>query len=153
MDEARGLEIRPKLQPVLGQRVVIGRFVQVGIGVQSFGAATFQNLRKLVGLNVFLRLSNCILPCLLQVFQLLVIPAHRLIPFRDVGGIRLLHLGERGFFGGVVGGANFVRALESHVFKHVGHSGLAQGILNGSDVHVGTEGEHRSFRTLINDDC
>ena len=99
-----------------------------------------------------MRVGDGVLPGLLQIFQLLLVPADALVALLDVGGVGCLHFRQRNFFGGVVRGANLVRALERHVLEHVGQAGLAHGVLHRAGVHVGVEGKDRGFRTLADDD-
>ena len=75
-----------------------------------------------------------------------------LVAFRDISGIGLFDLGKSNFLGGIVSCANRFSALESHVLKHVGESGLTHGILDGARVHMGKEGEHGRLGTFTDHD-
>jgi hypothetical protein len=84
--------------------------------------------------------------------QLCIIAADFLIPFGDISCVGDLHFGECGFFGGIVGGANLVRAFECHVLEHVGEAGFAHGILRGAGIDQCEERKNWSLGPLANDE-
>src|ERR1700675_1310418 len=102
---------------------MIGGFVVAGVGVHVLAAVLFDELAKRVADYVLVGLSDSIFPGLLQFLQLRLIAANAFIALRKVSRIGHLDLLQRRLFSGIVGRANFVRALERHVLKHVGETG------------------------------
>ena len=105
-------------------------------------------LPNCVGHDVFVGLGDGVFPGFFQLLQLGFVAADGLVALGDVGGVGGLDFLQRGLFGGVVGGADLVGALERHVLEHVGEAGLAHGVLRGTGVDQSEEGEDRSFGTL-----
>src|SRR5208283_4702716 len=95
MKKTLGLQIGPQLQPIRGQRVVIGGLVVIGEGVEILAAALLDDLAKLVGHNIFVGFGNGVLPAFFELFQFGLVAAHALVALRDVGGVCGLNLFQR----------------------------------------------------------
>ncbi len=80
--------------------------------------------------------------------QLGLVAAHAFVALSDIGGVSDLDFLERGLLGGVVGGANFIRALERHVLEHVSQAGLSHGILRRTRIDHGKKGKDRSLSAV-----
>ena len=148
MQEALGFEIGPEFEAVRREGVEVIGLVVAGVGVHALAAFALDDLAKFVGLDVFVGFRDGVFPGFFKFLELVVVAADALVALRDVVGIRDLNLGESGLFGGIVGGADLVGALEGHVLEHVGQAGFAHGVLNGAGVDVCEEREHRRFRAL-----
>ena len=85
------------------------RRVLGGGGVDAGRAVLLGDLGKLVGNDVLLRGIDGVIEGLLQCGELRRILADALAELGVVGGVGLLHLGERDLLGSVVGGADLGR--------------------------------------------
>src|SRR5260221_237543 len=151
MEKALGLKVGPQFQPILGQGIVVGGFVFAGVGVHVFAAVLLDDLAEFVGLDEFVGGGNGVFPFFFQLLQLCFVAAHALVVLAHVGGVSGLNLGQSGLFSGIVGGADFVSALERHVFEHVRHARLAHGILHRAGVDQRKEREDGSLGPLADD--
>ena len=96
--------------------------------------------------------SDRVLPRFFQLFELLVVAAHGLVSLLQIGRVSFLYPFQRGFFGGIIRGADLVRALERHVLEHVCQAGLTQGVLHRAGIHVSEKSEYGSFRAFADHD-
>ena len=148
MQEAFGFEVSPQLETIHGKRVVIFGLVVTGGGVHVLATVLFNELAEGVADDVFVGLRDGVFPGLFELLQLCVIAANRLVALCEVGGVGNLDLLQGRLFGGVIGGADFVGALECHVLEHMRQAGGPQGILRGTSIHQSKKGENRGFGTL-----
>ena len=152
MQKSLRFHVRPQLQPVGRHRVVIGRLIFIGERVQPLCAIALQNARILIRHHIFLRLSNRVLPLLLQLFQFLVARAiHIRVPHISIRRVIFLHSFERNLLGGIVGRSDLVRSFEGHVLEHVRHSGLPGWVLHRACINMVEERKHRRLRPLVHD--
>ena len=135
MQKSLRFQIRPEFEPVDGKRIVVRGLVVIGIGVEIFAAVLLDDLAKFVRLDELIGGGDVIFPIFFKLFQLAFVAAHRLVALGDVGRVGDLDLCQRRFFGGVIGGANFLRALERHVLEHMSQSGFSHGVLRRARVN------------------
>ena len=64
----------------------------------------------------------------------------------------MLNLGECLLFLRPVGGADGFRAFEGHVFHHVGDAGFSTGIVDGSGIDEGVEGDDGCLMAFDDDE-
>ena len=69
-----------------------------------------------------------------------------------VGVVGGFHLGQRHFFGGVVGGADLAGSLEGQVLEHVRQTALAGGVVHVAGVDKGGVAEDRRLRPFADDE-
>ena len=81
----------------------------------------------------------------------ILVAAYTLAVFRVVCRISLFNLIERNLFGGIIGCADVLGALEGEVLEHVGEAGLAAGVVRVACVDEGVEGEDGRVGPLADD--
>ena len=81
-----------------------------------------------------------------------MVSSHGLVALGNVGGVGDFDLFQCRLLGGIVGGADLIRAFEGHVLEHVGQAGLIHGILRGTRIDHGEEGEDWRLGPFADDD-
>ena len=114
---------------------MIAGLVVICEGIEILTAALLDDFAELVGHYVFVSLSDGVFPRFFQFLQLGLVAAYFFITFRDVCCVSGLDFFQRGLLGSVVGTADLIRALESHVLKHVCQPCRAHGVLRGTGIH------------------
>ena len=148
-----GFHVGPEFEFVGREGEEINRGIGTGAGVQPDRALARDDLIKLILDDVLVGLLLGLLPDLFEGFDLVGVrlaDAEAFLVERLIGAIDLV---ERGFLGGVIGGADSGGALESHVLEHVGQAGDAGHLLRGAHIDMGMERNHGRLRALVNQEC
>ena len=78
----------------------------MSVEASILSAISFNDLAKLIGDHVLVGVLDRTLPGLLQLLELLLIPARRLVTFCNVGCVGRLHFCQCDFLGWIVLGAD-----------------------------------------------
>jgi hypothetical protein len=130
MADAAALHIGPELQAVGGHAPEVLRRVFAGRGVEADGAVLLGEVGELVGDDVLLGFRLRIVEGFLELGEFGGVLADALAVLGVIGGVGDFDFGEGDLFGGIVGGADLVGALEGDVLKHVCEAALALGIVD-----------------------
>ena len=139
VQETLGFEVGPEFEAIRREGVEVVGFIVAGIGVHALAALALDDLAKFVGLDVFLGFVDGVLPCFLELLDLVLIAIDAFIALGNVCCVLGFYLGEGCFFGGIVRSADLVGSLEGHVLEHVREPGLAHGVLHRAGIDVGEE--------------
>ena len=149
--DALAFEIGPELETVGGHAPEVLGGVFGGRGVDADGAVLLGDVGELIGDDELLRFGLGVLEGFLEAGELCGVLADALAEFGVVGGVGDFDLREGDLFGGIVGGADLLGALEGHVLEHVGEAAVALGIVGRAGVDQRVEAEDGSLGTLADD--